>query len=215
MSKDKAAYYREYHKRTYIPKERFCETCSVSLIGLPSGCKRCLTCKVKCICIDCSKEFEAKNQKFMRCPRCQYKWYKLQHPEKFNVSLKKRNEKVCERKKKDLRIKKNIPLDAILRADAPGKFYVNSDGYRYCYQFDEDKKKMRRFMEHVLVMSKQMGRKLYKGETVHHKNGIKDDNRIENLELWSCNHPSGQRIEDKIKFYIEFLNMYGYNVTKD
>lgn len=70
-----------------------------------------------------------------------------------------------------------------------------------------------RMTEHRYVMMKHIGRKLYKHENVHHINGIRDDNRIENLELWSTKQPYGQRVEDKIAFCKEFLSDYGYNVT--
>lgn len=71
--------------------------------------------------------------------------------------------------------------------------YANSSGFVY---------------EHRKVMGESLGRPLLAEESVHHVNGDRSDNRLDNLELWSSSQPYGQRVEDKIAWAREILALY-------
>lgn len=69
------------------------------------------------------------------------------------------------------------------------------DGRGYVLIWAPGRKKNPYQFEHRLIMERMLGRELAAREHVHHKNGVRDDNREENLELWANRHqPAGQRI---------------------
>ena len=111
----------------------------------------------------------------------------------------------------EYRKENKIDLSIPKKYKAPnGSGHREPHGYIYINKVDHPNAQKRgRIYEHTFVMSEHLGRSLRKGESVHHKNGIRDDNRIENLELWSTSQPAGQRVEDKIAWAKEFLKEYG------
>lgn len=85
------------------------------------------------------------------------------------------------------------------RTPEEGKRHYSGSGYVYIYVPEHPSVKGKPYKyvaEHRLVMEKDLGRYLEPGENVHHKNGNRMDNRIENLELWKRPQPAGQRLAD-------------------
>jgi hypothetical protein len=98
---------------------------------------------------------------------------------------------------------------AAARGRKPGRT-VNHQGYALLtgrYEHPNANKRGQ-VLEHVAVMSEMLGRPLAKGENVHHINGVRDDNRPVNLELWNTSQPSGQRVPDKVEWAKHILSMY-------
>jgi hypothetical protein len=87
-----------------------------------------------------------------------------------------------------------------------GEWRVHSSGYVVREVWAQGKKHLE--MQHRTVMAEMLGRDLLPGENVHHKNGVRIDNRPDNLELWVTHQPSGQRPADLLEWADEIISRY-------
>ncbi len=130
---------------------------------------------MKCQCDFCGKEFE--------------RFYKKVPPKQFHnyICFNEWNIKNNEGNKFD-RLYKQKTNEGYIRIYMPDFTFTNKDGW---------------ILEHTYVVSKKIGRKLYPYEVVHHKKGIKDDNRLKELELT----PKGEHNTQVQKVYQENIKL--------
>jgi hypothetical protein len=104
-----------------------------------------------------------------------------------------------------------------IRKKAEPRHEKTLQGYIRIYNMHEhpNSDKKGSIFEHTMIMSEHLGRSLLPHENVHHKNGQRNDNSIENLELWSRSQPSGQRVEDKTAWAVEWLKQYSPELLKE
>ena len=151
-------------------------------------------------CIECKKEFKP-SSRHRRCPSC-----RKSHLSKGSCAVCGTEiwyqSTYCRAHGNTEVVSRRIPFvstrehkSGYVRLYAPGHPKSNNAGQE--------------ILEHVYVMEQKLGRYLLPGENVHHVNGVRNDNRIENLELWIKPQPIGIRARDAVEWAKQIIELYG------
>jgi hypothetical protein len=147
------------------------------------------------ICQECLREF-LPSSRHLKCPKCRRSSYDI-----------------CSCGKEKHKTAKICLLCHQISSTKPvgwrGNKIKHRKGYIQVRVPDHPKAVSGYVFEHRLVMEDILGRLLLPNENVHHKNGVKDDNRPENLELWVTHQPSGQRASDLVEWANKIIDLYG------
>ncbi len=169
---------------------------------------------VELTCQKCGKKFMAKAA---HAPRRKFCSYECKGGARTDAALIEKNCAVCGKPflSQPFRKVKNCSLECQRKGravrkthDGEGWYVQSKSGYIIRSRNGTTQ------LQHRHVMEEHLGRPLKGIENVHHKNGVKDDNRIENLELWIVSQPKGQRPEDKTEWAIVWLESQGYTVSR-
>lgn len=91
------------------------------------------------------------------------------------------------------------------KVERPRRPYIGPNGYVY----ERVEGERQGVLQHRLVMERPLGRPLWPDESVHHINGVKTDNGIENLEIWVRPQPTGIRASEALAWARQIIARYG------
>ena len=165
--------------------------------------------EIKLVCQNCNQEFEAKRADAKWCPACRpivhkvvEENYEKRHPNKCRdcgESIIRRSTRChsCENKRRIGRyaLEGNPNWKGGRSRQSDGYVYVlgKREGRKHCYQ-----------LEHTMVWEKANGR-LPEGWIIHHLNGVRDDNRLENLAAMPRKHHSPRLVVEPYQQRIQQL----------
>ena len=195
-----------YCKTMFRPRYAVAKYCSVGCraAALSGGIKKCLQCSAlfkpkygeqRYCSHDCSAQ-SMRADKFVTCQWCSTQFERPHGKPRAFCS------RSCSMKARNAGLAANYAV--LNEKPAPAGFWLNHAGYVVA------KIDGRQVLQHRLVMEQVLGRPLLPTERVHHKNGDRQDNRPENLELWtgvgsSKKDPHGVRVVDKVLDLLDCL----------